>query len=443
MGNEKSKKLLILEKILRFMAVVVLKKYKPKIIGITGSVGKTSTKEAIYWVLASRFRTRRSEKNYNNEIGLPLTIIGSETRGRSLKGWLSVFIKWLGIVLFPIKYPEILILEMGADRPGDISYLTSFVKPQIGILTDISSSHLEFFKTLEGVLKEKSILIKNISENGLAVLNIDNNYISKFKSQSDNPKKTFRISTYGFSETADVVASDLSFNYSSGERKEIKGVTFKLSYRGSTLPMRLNHILAKSHIYIALAAVCVGLEFDLNLVDISQSLEDFTLPSGRMALVSGIKGTMLIDDTYNASPVSTTSALELMEKIEAPRKIAVLGDMLELGEDTEPGHKKVAEKFLEIQGDIFIGVGKRMNFAIEEFKKRNVESERFFHFSSPIEAGRKLQEMLKEGDLVLVKGSQGMRMEKIVEEVMAEPQKAAEILCRQSNDWKKKPWKEV
>ncbi|HLN18681.1 MAG TPA: UDP-N-acetylmuramoyl-tripeptide--D-alanyl-D-alanine ligase [Patescibacteria group bacterium] len=441
MRNDKPKKLMYLEKILRLMSVLILKKYHPRVIGITGSVGKTSAKEAIFTVLASKYQTRKNEKNYNNEIGLPLTILGTETGGDSLAGWMKVFLKWSGLVAFPVKYPEFLVLEMAADREGDIKYLVDFVKPELGVITDISGSHLEFFKTLDGITKEKGYLAKNVKEKGVAILNIDNPQLKKFKQEIKS-----RVLTFGFEDLADVRATDVTYNYAINEmngKRELKGLTFKLNYKGTSMPMRLNNILASHSIYSALAGIAVGIEMGLNLVDIGHALENFTLPKGRMNLIQGIKNTIIIDDTYNSSPVSTFAALSVFKNIEASRKIAVLGDMLELGDNTESGHQEVAKDFLKSGGDIFIGVGHRMETAIRELKKHNISPDRLYHFSSPMEAGLKLQEIMREGDLVLVKGSQGMRMEKIVEEIMTEPLRAKDLLCRQDVKWKKKEWKEV
>lgn len=426
------------------MSVLMLKKYHPKVVGITGSVGKTSTKEAIFTVLDSKFDTRRNEKNYNNEIGLPLTVIGSPTGGDSMIGWIKVFLDWSKAIIFPVKYPECLVLELAADHPGDIKYLVDFIRPQIGVLTEISGSHLEFFKTLEKITQEKGYLAKNVAEKGVAILNIDNAQLKKLKNELTS--SNIRTITFGFEEAAEVRATDVSFNYGpvgNGDRRELKGLSFKLNYKGASIPMRLNNILASHNVYSALAGVAVGIEMGLNLVDIGKALENFSLPSGRMGMVHGIKNTVVIDDTYNASPVSTTAALQVFKNLEASRKIAVLGDMLELGENEESGHIDVAKEFLKTGGDIFMGVGRRMKSAISELKRHNIDENRILHFRSPMEAGLKLQEIMREGDLILVKGSQGMRMEKVVEEVMAEPLRAKELLCRQDEKWKKKKWKEI
>ena len=419
------------------MAVLVLKKYNPKIISITGSVGKTSTKEAVFTVLASKFRVRRNDKNYNNEIGLPLTIIGVDSGESSLWGWFVVLLKWLWIILAPIEYPEILVLEMGADRPGDIKYLTSFIRSNAAIITDFSSSHVEFFKNVEGVAKEKGVLVKELDEKGLAIINVDNPYVAKLADQLK-----CNVTTFGFSEEAEMRATDVSFSYT-GEAQDLKGLSFKLNYKGTTIPVRLNDVLAKHQIYSALAAAAAGVGFGINLVEVGAALENFSLPYGRMNLLAGIKNTNIIDDTYNSSPTSALAALDALGEIKAERRIAVMGDMLELGEETEERHKLIGKKFLEIKGDIFFAVGTRMKFAGTELEKNNFSKTNIFYFDSPMEAGKKLQEIIREGDLILVKGSQGIRMEKVVEEIMAIPQDAEKLLCRQTARWKEIPWRKV
>lgn len=442
--NHKSKKIIFLEKTLRVMAILILKKYKPRVIGITGSVGKTSSKEAIYAVLSNHFRVRKTEKNYNNEIGLPLTIIGVESGERSFWKWLGISFKWLAFIIFPLKYPEILILEMGADRPGDIRYLTSFILCEASVITEISGSHLEYFKTVDKIAQEKWMLVDNLVPKGFAAINLDNSKLKKLTSQ--NKRNDINFLTFGFSPEADIQATDVLYNYSNGEfgdSKEIKGLSFKLNYKGTSIPVRLNNILAKHNIYAALSAIAIGLAFKLNLVEIAGALENFSMPTGRMNLISGIKNTSVIDDTYNSSPISAISALDVLKDIKAPRKIVVMGDMLELGPEMESGHKDVAKKFLEIKSGIFFAVGERMLFAAEELRKHNISQERLFVFSDPMSAGKKLRKIIESGDLILVKGSQGMRMEKIVEEIMAEPQKSDELLCRQSEVWKNIPWKKI
>src|SRR3989344_2488 len=428
----KSKKLQLLEKVLRWMSVVILKKYNPTIIGITGSVGKTSAKEAVFLALSSKYRVRKNEKNYNNEIGIPLTIIGAESGEKSPIKWFLVFLKWLWVTLMTVEYPEILVLEMGVGAPGDMKYLAGFIPVKIGIVTNISSSHLEFFKDLDHIAKEKGIMISALPEDGCAILNGDDELVMKI-----NENSKAKLITYGFGEKNQIRAINVSYNYQDGK---LSGIIFKLAYEEKVVPIRLRNILAKHQIYSVLAGIAAGNLFKVNILDVANSLENFCSPPGRMNLIPGIKRSSVIDDTYNASPTSTIAALEVLDELKAKRKIVVLGDMLELGSDMENGHRNVAQKVFEIKTDIFFGVGERMEFAVKELRKREYSPENIHYFENPELAGKKLQEVIREEDLILIKGSQGMRMEKIVEEIMAEPLKAKMYLCRQSKKWRKKPF---
>jgi UDP-N-acetylmuramoyl-tripeptide--D-alanyl-D-alanine ligase len=428
----KSKKIIYLEKLLRFMAKAVLWKYRPTIVGITGSVGKSSAKEAVFKALSSKFKVRKNEKNYNNEIGLPLTIIGSESGNGSIWGWVRIFFKWLGVVIFPGKYPEILILEMGVDRPGDMGYLLSFLNPAIGIITNISGSHLEFFKSIENILKEKGRLVKNLPEDGLAILNSDDEKLFAFKDGLKVPAILF-----GLENNAEIKASDVSFNFNNFQPQ---GISFKLNFKGKIVPIRLPSVLAPHLVYAALSAVAVGIFFKINLVDIASALENFVPPLGRMNLIDGVNKSYVIDDTYNSSPASTLAALDVMKNLKALRKIAALGDMLELGENSESGHREVLTHALESGITIFFVSGDRMKKAAFELEKEGKLSGKVFYFDDPEFLGSELKKGLREGDLVLVKGSQGMRMEKAVFEIMADQKNAEELLCRQSKDWRKKPF---
>lgn len=423
----------ILEKILKMMAAFVLKRRKPVVVGITGSVGKTSAKEAIHLVLSKKFNVRKNEKNYNNEIGIPLTIIGAETGGRSLLKWLVVFLKWMRACFFQMNYPKIIVLELGIDRPGDMAYLVSFTNPFIGVVTDVSESHIEFFGSLEKIAKEKGFLVESLPENGFAILNTDNKNVLAMASRTKA-----HIISFGFSEGSFIKAGKVSYAYDDNGKPD--GISFKVESEGKSIPMRLRNILAPHQAYAVLSAVAVASTFKINLLDAINSLQDFHSTAGRMNLLGGIKNSYLIDDTYNASPVSTTAALETLGALGAKRKIAVLGDMLELGGEEEKGHRDVGKKVFETKADIFFAVGDRMKKAVDEILKLGFEKENVFTFENPESAGMKLQEIMEEGDLILIKGSQGMRMEKIVEEVMSEPLKAQELLCRQNIEWRKKPF---
>lgn len=432
----------ILQTILKFEAKLILKKHQPEIIGITGSVGKTSTKEAMYCVLENRFKVRKSIGSYNNELGVPLTIIGQKTAGKSLFGWLSILLKGLRLSFLKDKqYPEILILELGISYPNDMDYLTSFIKPNIACITSISEIpvHLKYFKNVENLAIEKIKLAESLSESGKLIFNYDDNRVKKSREKTKG-----KILSYGFGKKAEIKATDIVRTSDSIilDKRDSFGLSFKLHYHKNVVPVRLPYILSKKQIYAALAATAVGVAYEMNLVDIAESIKDFKSPPGRMNLIPGIKYTHIIDDSYNASPDSSLAALEVLSELKTEgKKIVLMGDMLELGPKTEEGHRMVGQKIMD-SGDILVTVGEASKYVYDEALKSGMDESKVYKFDEgkTIEAAKFVQnKILKEGDLVLIKGSQAMRMEKAVKELMAEPLKAKQLLVRQGEEWQKIP----
>ncbi len=434
---------------LRTLSKKIIKKYHPAVIGITGSIGKTSSKEAIAAVLSRHFNVRKSVKNYNNEIGLPLAVIGVEkSPGRDIFGWLKVFLEALSLSfpLLPLtkgetkrglprreSYPAILVLEMGADRPGDIAYLTDIAPCKVGVLTYISHVHTETFKTIKKVAQEKSVIISHLKNDGFAVLNFDNELVME-----NTGKTKAKVITYGFKEGADFRATDV--NLITDEKTGWPtGLNFKVSYQGNVVPVFLPGQVAEHLIPSALVGLAVGSIFGVNLVDGVSALRDLSPLPGHMALIPGIKNTLIIDDTYNSSPEPTKSALRTLGKIE-PRgkaeRYAVLGDMLELGPETENFHREIGFRVAEAGVNFLITVGGASKHTALAAREAGLGEHQVASFADSAAAGRFLQEKLEEGDVVLIKGSQGCRMEKIVKEIMADPLRAPELLARQTGEWK-------
>lgn len=413
-----------LQRILRTLSVLVLWRYKPIVVSITGSVGKTSTKEAVYAVLRTKFKVRKSERNYNNEIGVPLTIFGEEkAHGKNVVAWLWMFIRVLFMVFWKKSdFPAILIIEIGADRPGDIKYLTGFVKQKIAVVTAVGNIpvHVEFFSGPRAVAREKRVLVETLPINGHAILNYDDETVREMKE-----KTKAHILDFGFGEGADIKASNYELKFTT--EGEPEGMNFKVDYDGSTVPVKLNNVFGKQHVYAALGAIGAGISLGMNLVEISEALKDYESPSGRMKLIKGIKESWIIDDTYNASPISTLAALEFLKEIPAKRKIVVFGDMLEIGKYTVEAHEHVGEEASKAADFIFT-VGMRAKFAYNEAISRGFDSKRIFHFNESQEAGLPLQKIIEPGDLILVKGSRAMKMEKVVLEVMAYPRRQKYLL---------------
>jgi len=426
----------ILEEKLKVLARLILKRYQPTVIGVTGSLGKTSAKEAIYKVLEGSRPLRMSQKNYNNEIGLPLTIIGATSAGRNLWSWLLIFWRaWCLILIKDKNYPQVLILEMGVDRPGDMTYLTSIASPTVGLVTGVSYSHLEYFGAVANIKKEKQILIESVDSLGLAILNYDNELSRSMASASQA-----KVLTYGLQEGADLRAQDIVYNFNKGNY-ELAGINFKMNYRGSIVPVFMDHVLSETSIYAALAAAAVAIYFNMNLVDVAKALRNFYLPKGRMNILAGVKHSFIIDDTYNSSPESALAAVKILGKIkveESATKYAVLGDMLEIGSYTEEGHRLLGEAIVKNSVDHLISVGERSRDIIRGATEAGLADDYIFYFDRAEEAGQFLQNRIKAGDVILVKGSQGVRLEKVVKEIMAEPERAEELLVRQGPEWEDK-----
>lgn len=425
----------IIERLLAFFAKGVLFKYNPIIIGITGSVGKTSTKEAIACVLADSKRVRQNIKNYNNELGVPLTILGCESGGKNPLAWFKIFFQSLKLLIMrDLDYPEILILEMGADRPGDISFLTKLAPCHIGVLTAIGSIpvHIEFFKDLKQLTKEKGIILTHLKKKDCAIVNGDDPTI-----QSLVTKVRAKCVTVGLREGNTFRASDLSI--SSGDltvkEREVAGVSFKLHIKGKVIPVFIPNVLGLPPVMASLFAFAVGSYFEIPLLTLTVRLRKFEPPKGRMRIIDGIKNTIILDDSYNASPKAVGSALEVLKQIETTgRKIACLADMTELGSFSRQAHEDVGTWVSESGVSLFIAVGKNMAHAERMAKAKSNQME-VFHFSDAERAGQFVQHELRSGDIVLVKGSQSQRMEKVVKELMADPLKAKELLVRQEPPW--------
>lgn len=421
----------LLERLLRLMARAVLWRYHPAVVGVTGSVGKSSTKEAIALVLSRAFSVRAADGNYNNEIGIPLTIIGAKSGGRSFFRWASVFMKWVTLMLLPRRYPEILVLEMGIDHPGDMEYLLGFVPVKVGVATQVSGSHMANFGSMAGIAKEKGALIAALPEDGYAILNADDARVAKM---SERTKA--KVITYGFG-AADVRADNIIF-YS--EAKRVEGFSFKLEFDGKSVPVRLPKIVARHHIPAALAAVAAGLAFRMNLVDIASALEAFEPLPGRLRLLPGQSGMMLIDDTYNASPVSMRAALQVLGELSAPRKIAVLGDMLELGPETDQDHAGLADAVLASGAHLAVLVGRHMRSLHDALLASGYARKQLLWMPDPIAASEALLRLVRPEDLILIKGSRGMRMEKVTESLFVDPAEAKDFLCCQSPEWRSRPF---
>ena len=397
-----------LKNILRWLAKATLKKYQPGIIGITGSVGKTSTKEAIYTVLRNFRQVRASAKNFNNELGLPLTILGDWQETDWIK---IIFISFFRLIFGKKSdYPEMLILEYGADRPGDLDYLLDIAKPQIAVITAVGDVpvHVEYYDSPESVAREKAKIVRALPVAGFAVLNHDDQSVLDIKKSVSAP-----VFTFGFSEGAQMRISSFENRSDNGRPS---GIIFKLEYNNNSIPVRIDGAFGKSQAYAAAAAACVGVGFGFNLQRIAEALAYYKPPPHRMKFFIGLKDTYIIDDCYNASPLSMRAALETIKDLSAKRKVGILGDMLELGQYTIEAHEQIGQLAAKTF-NFLITVGPRAKFIADAARKKGMAEEKIRSFDTADEAGMEILGLLKSGDLVLIKASRGIQLDKIVKEL--------------------------
>ncbi len=418
----------ILKKTLKFLAQKVITRYKPIVIGVTGSVGKTSAKEAIFSALSYKFWVAKNEQNFNNELGVPMAVL--RIKPHYFKNSKLKLALYLGESLFKAfwltfgwpkqEYPKFLVLELAADKPRDIEYLVDTVKPNVGVVSAVGDIpvHVEFYASPQEVAKEKSKLISSLpSSGGLAVLNYDDQTVLDMRE-----KTSAKIMTFGFSNNADIWASDTSY-FANENNDSIGGLSFKINSGSTFVPVRVNNLVGLHQIYSILAGAAVGMHFGLNLIDISKSIENIELPHHRMNLSRGIKETAIIDDTYNASPLSMHAALDTLRDFakaresfgKKGRRIAILGDMKELGKYEVNAHHRVGNLAGE-RCDVLITVGLAAKF-IADSAVDQMSAEKIMSFSNSEDARLKIKEVIQENDVVLVKGSRSMKMEKIVNEI--------------------------
>ena len=420
----------IVMKILEWEARLILRRFKPKIVAVTGNIGKTGTKDAIATVLEGFTHVRKSEKSFNNEFGIPLTIIGVGTGWGSARRWLDIILEGFYVFLFPQNYPKWLVLEVGADRPGDIEDVTKWLHPDIAVVTSLGTVpvHVEFFESPEALAQEKAYLPKSVKRGGVAILNYDD---PKVRDMAASAK--VNVLMYGFDSGATFRASNDHILYDDNAKPN--GVTFRVDYDGHSVPIRLFGVVGKSHCYNMLAALAVGVSQDRNLISLAEAVHNHAPTPGRLRLLSGIKETTIIDDTYNSSPAATAMALDTLSQIETKgRKIAVLGDMLELGIYTKEEHEKVGVRAVGVVDRLFL-VGPRAEFIGAAALENGFQEDNLFYFNDASECGKYLQQYIEPADVILLKGSQGIHLERAVLEIMAHPEKRKELLVRQEDEW--------
>lgn len=420
------------EKLIQQKAKQAVRQHKPRVIAITGSVGKTSTKNAIAAVLKTKFNVRVAEENYNNEFGVPFAILGVKSPGKSIFGWLQVLLK------SDKKFPQILVLEFGADKPSDISTLCTLFSPEVGVVTAITPVHVENYGSdIEKLVAEKRVLIESLPANGLAVLNGDDARVRNFAMASKAPVLTYGFSSCDIQGSEQILETREDFSFEPGET--FATMRFTVRGKNDTCEIALKNILGRGQVSAALSALAVGQYFGLSFAEMAPALAELGSFPGRLNPLPGIKGSLIIDDSYNAAPASVSLALKVLasfEPCEGRRRIAVLGDMGELGSHSESEHRNVGLQAATVC-DLLICVGEKARGIANGAKEAGMDPNKVREIFSAVDAGRHMDNEVHQGDIILIKGSQSMRMEKVAKDIMAEPLRAGELLVRQYGKWLK------
>jgi UDP-N-acetylmuramoyl-tripeptide--D-alanyl-D-alanine ligase len=342
------------------------------IIAITGSNGKTTTKDMVAAVLSNQFQVLKTNANYNNEIGLPLTLLQLT------------------------KQHEVAVVEMGMRGRGQISQLANIALPTIGIITNVGETHLELLGSIENIAAAKAELLDVIPENGLAILNGDNTYVREMSKQAKS-----RILLFGL-EQGDIKADNIEMT--------AQNMKFLCYFGNNEFSVEIP-TTGRHNVYNGLAAIALGLELGMTSESICSGLKNFNASPMRLH-IEKLGNYLVVNDAYNASPMSMLAAIETLVEVAEGRKVAVLGDMLELGSIAVVAHEKLGDKLAQSHVDIVITVGE---LAANIAKRASLCGiDKVVACSNHEEAQEVLNKLLKPGDTILIKGSRGMKMETII-----------------------------
>jgi len=419
----------IITSLLKFEARFVLWRFKPRIVGVTGSVGKTTTKDAIATILSARHSVQKSQKSFNSEFGVPLTILGLDTAWGSVGGWLWNLLRGLWVAFGVHGYPEWLVLEMGVDHPGDMEALARWIHLDVAVITLVAETpvHVEFFPSPHAVFEEKSKILDALKPDGVAVLGYDDEKVRDLRETIKN-----RVFTFGHDADADLHGDYYALEYN--EDGGVEGVSFKVMFNGNVVPVRLHEVVGRHIMYPVLAALTVGFALEESVVDMTGALQLFETPPGRMRLLPGKKGCIVIDDSYNSSPVAVEQALETLREISSRgRKIAVLGDMMELGKHSVEAHAFVGEQAASV-ASMLVCVGPRAAGIARAAEAKGLSNVSIY--DNAHQAGAYLANVVAEGDVVLVKGSQAVRLEQVIAHILSDSVHKEDVLVRQGKAWR-------
>ncbi len=407
---------------LRRSVTRLLQNHHPTIVAVTGSVGKTSAKNAISHVLSDSHRVNSDLGSYNTEIGLPLSFFGlkAPTRLTNPLEWKKVFKKINQTIDSGYPY-DMSVLEMGADRPGEIGYFLGFIKPSIAVITGIAAVHTQGFGTVEAILAEKWLLAE---QSDRVVYNAD---FELLRQRAKSLASSKLIRSYGL-DHGEVTFADLRRNAEGYFEGQLK--------LGSTNTFIATQMVARTGLYSLLAAACVADMLEVTLGDIIKSLGEIAPTKGRMRLLKGVNQSQILDDSYNSSPISALSALQTLADFPAGQRIAILGSMNELGDHATQGHVEVGTKAGQVV-DLLITIGDEAKTHLAPAAiAAGLSIDKVKCFEGPRDAGIYVRPLIKKDDAVLVKGSQNrVFTEEAIKVILASDLDPAEQLVRQSVDW--------
>ena len=384
--KEKNKVIIKVEETLKALTEIAeykRKLYKIPVVGVTGSVGKTSTKDIIANVIAQKYKTLKTEGNNINHIGLPKTVLR-------------------------LKDEEAAVIEMGMNHLGEISALTNIAKPTIGVITNVGTSHIGNLGSRQNILKAKLEILDGMEEKKL-VINNDNDLLHKWYEENKN---NYDIVTFGVINQSDYMAEEIILN-ENGSHFVCEGKDTKINIE---VPVAGEH-----YIYNALSAIAVGKCLDLSDEQIIEGIKTVEIAKKRMEILTLKNNITLINDTYNASYESIREALKYITNLPNGRKIAVLGDVLELGEFSDTIHKKIGEEVAKQKIDILICCGQHSKYMCEVAIENGLQ---IVYYEKNIEnVTKRIQKIMKEDDVILLKASNGMKFSNIANELIAKNSK--------------------
>jgi len=429
--------------LLRLLAILQLKKMGGRVIGITGSVGKTTCKDFLFDLLKTKYRVKKTPKSLNSESGVPLAILNQESGYSNPLLWLKTFGGIILTLVFDWQRVDFFIIEMGVDKPGDMGYLLSFLKPHLAIFLGVKPVHTAAFEDFENPLwaiyQEKKKLVEVLPKEGKAVLNLEDEFLKNDSLLLETLNKN-GVLAIGIANSPDQTRGPLAdLNAISDISSSENGLRFNLNEGRSSLGLSFPNVLGNGFALTLGSAIVLAKKLGISDEAIKQSALNFRLAPGRMNLIKGIKDTIIIDSSYNASKYPMLMALDVLAEFCNRHKIAVLGDMRELGQIAKTEHEEVAQKAVLICDEIVL-VGPLMKeYFLPMATLGGFPKDRIYWFLDSREAARFVRDDLVKGnEAILVKGSQNtIFLERVVYALMLEKEKSKDLLCRQEEYWGK------